>query len=265
MIITRDTTFDNAILPEVFYKYRRWSDEKEKRLITHSEIYFSQPFESDIRNEFNFEIDTTYLTQDRLYEFYFRETGNMAFAQQQAKTFQLPDNYVEYIRKQLNERFFIFCVSVKKDNYNLWETFAELQKGFCIGIDLKRLFSLKPELLGAYRKIEYYKLGKIPKFRPYHSSDEERLEDMFNVIFSQPEVYSKEKEYRFSKMDILKKTSGVPAECIKEIILGSQFPQGEEREVISLISENFPDSNISKAHCDYDNQYIYFSEIKNAK
>ncbi len=261
MIFTRDTTFEDTVLPEVFYKYRRWSNEQEKRLITHSEIYFSQPFESDIRNEFNFEIDTTYLSQDRLYDYYIKKTGDEAFAEQQAKTFKLPDNCVENIRKQLNERFFIFCVSEKKDNYNLWETFAELQKGFCVGIDLKRFFTLKQELLGAYRKVDYYKPHQIPKFRPYHSNDDERNEDMFNVIFNQPEVYRKEEEHRFSKIDILKKTSEVPADCVREIILGSQFPSGDEENVRSLIGENFPDSKISKAHCDYDNQYIYFSEI----
>ena len=263
MLLITDNTFEKIELPDVFYKYRRWDDPKQKRLLTHREIYFSRPFESNVRHELNFQIDESYITPEKLFNYYFEKTGDKKFATKMIAESPIHNRElkIQNIRRYLNERTFIFCTSEHNDNYALWQDFADGGTGFCVGIDLKMLFRQQQEILGSGSKVQYYQMSKIPAIPPYYKKKDDGLISVLSILFSLPNKYKKEDEYRFCKMDISKQAVEISKDCIKKVILGHRFPEEEKLMVIAAIKQNIGDC-VYQARCDEENQFIYVSEEK---
>lgn len=263
MLLIRDSTFEEMELPDVFYKYRRWDDSMQRRLITHREIYFSNPFESDVRHELDFKIDESYITEDRLFRYYFEKTGDEKFASKMIKESPVHnrDLIIQNVRQYLNGRTYIFCTSEHKNSYTLWQEFAGRGTGFCVGIDLRMLFRQQQEILGSGAKIQYYASGEIPQIPPYYKDEEERLTSMLKILFSLPSKYKMEDEYRFCKLDIPDQAVEISKDCIREVILGHNFPKEEKSAVINQIKQNIGDC-VYQALIDDENQFVYVSDEK---
>lgn len=270
-----DTTFEKLDLPDKLYKYRVWRNPNHRRIITSSKIYFAPPLDCDEQHECNLERDYSLLTDDMIYKYsyntapkdlYNSEEERIALAQKMISESPVNDTkhreeMHEYFRKKLNHVLSIFCASKYRDNFNLWQTFADEQAGFCVGINTRKMFENK-EIFGSGGPVSYYPENALPKIRPLCFTPEEHVEDMIKVIYSLPRKYEKEEEYRLSKMHLQNKEVKINSEAIEEILVGSEMPDDHKAQLNSAVKEHLPHAKLLQAVCDIDTGYYSFSEIQ---
>lgn len=259
-MIFQETTFDKIDLPTRLYKYRSWKNPKHKLLLTDSQIYFASPFDCEEQHECNLPTDYDSITEKMIYDFSYKnahERGHILekdrheFAKNMIKNSPFYDKthrvqIEEEFRKDLNKKLSIFCACEQKDNSNLWSSFAAGHKGFCVGLNTKKMFNNK-EIFGAGGKVEYYPIDSPPKVRALSLTSEERLENMMQIIFSLPDIYKNENEYRLTKMNLQNKPVKIYDEAIEEIILGDQMSIKEKEEIIKISKDRLPNVELIQA------------------
>lgn len=275
MISIEETTFDMAELPEVVYKYRNWNNLEYKRILTHNEIFFAHPLDCQEQHECNLQYDYDSLTERMIYDYgymiapqfgCFADNERRKFANHLVKNspiyckgFQI--RHEENLRRDLDSYISIFCVSEHRDNYNLWSTFAKGQTGFCIGINTRKMYS-KANNFGGSGKVQYFPLDEMPKIRPFYFSHAEILEDFTKTVFSLPDIYKEEDEYRLIKLDSGERRINIREECFEEIILGELISKANKEEIVKISKGRFPHSKLFQAKYDYEFEYYIFNEIK---
>jgi hypothetical protein len=269
-----NTTLEEIQLPEIVYKYRDWNNPLHKRVITHQEIYFAAPLDCQEQHECNLPRDYAYITDDIAYKYYYATSPLHGYvtheqrdriAREMVKLKPYSDvkhrEYIEQLfRKRLNETLSIFCVCPFRDNLNLWETFADDQTGFCVGFDARELLRVE-QLAGSGGNIKYYPTGNPPLIKPIHFSEEERLIDMIDVVYSLPDIYSEEKEYRFAKSHLATKEIPLPRNCFKEIVLGNSMRAEEVDSIVALIRQHLSACKILQAKSNISTGEFTFVEI----
>jgi hypothetical protein len=273
MTFINETTFDKVDLPPFLYKYRSWSKEEHKRILTHNEIYFASPFELDELHECKLTKDFESLTEQMVYDYAYIRAEEMGITEEEYKhgfaaqsldqtnifdpAFQ--QQVEERSRNTLNKVLRIFCASEHNDNANLWSSFASGERGVCVGLDTRRMLDDKA-ILGGGGKVAYYSKDNAPKRRPLCFSDIERTDDMLKVVFSLPDFFSKEDEYRLFKFHLTNQRVSIHPDCIKEVILGRYMSESDQIEIISLVRKKYPWAKITRAGTDELSNYL-FQEI----
>lgn len=163
-------------------------------------------------------------------------------------------------RKDLDKVLSIFCCSEHKDNYNLWTNFAANHTGFCVGFDT-RIMLKGSEILGSGGKVDYYPLNRAPKRKPICLSDDERILEMQKVIFSLPDKYSDEDEYRLTKLHLRNRKVVINPKAIKEVIIGYKMSAKNRNEIVNITKSRFPDAKLLVAKYDNDREKYSFHEI----
>ena len=267
------TTFENIALPKIIYKYRDWNNDKHKRILNNCEIYFAAPFDCDEQHECNLPRDYDSVNEEMLYKYFYETSLSQGYKTEEERkeiakymVTNSPFNTKDHrqraeclLRNELNKRLSVFCVSEHKDNFHLWNTFGAYQTGFCVGINTIQMFK-STETFGSGDKIKYYPIDSPPKIRPFCFSDNERVEDMLKVIYSLPDIYINEDEYRLSKIDIVKKEVIIPTKCFEEVILGSKISSSNKIEIINQVKNNLPNCKIYQAHYDKDKKIYSYEE-----
>lgn len=274
MTFVEETTFDKVYLPERVYKYRNWTNEEHKRLLTENEIYFSAPLNIDEQHECNLETDYDSVTSQMIFDYaYMRapefgiidEANRNLFAKNTVNFTPFYDaahrvSMEERFRQDLNNQLSIFCVSEQKDNLNLWDSFSGGQTGFCVGINTRKMFDNK-EILGGASKVDYYPIKNMPKRKAFCFSELERIQDMLNVIFSLPDFFAKEDEYRIFKLNIKNRQAKISQESIEEIILGQFIKEEHKQEIIQIAKIRFPLAEILQSTIDYNSNVFVFTKL----
>ena len=272
-IFTKETTFDKIELPNELYKYRSWYDPLHKRMITHNEIYFAAPLEASEQDEFNLEKDFSLLTKNMVFKYSLqiakRKNLNRRLTRKDARDLTKKalifdsarqQEFKEYFRQELNKVFSVYCLSQHKNIYRLWNTFALDQEVFCVGFNTRQMFD-NVEISGSGGLIMYYSEANKPKLRPICLTDEERIEDMLKMIYSLPEKFRAEEEYRLAKIFMKNRQVTLNKGAFKEIILGDQMPNNHKDELISAARQNLPDAEIYQAECNYDTGGYIFNRL----
>jgi hypothetical protein len=265
-------TYSQANLPPIIYKYRDWTNNKHKRIISEREIYFANPYDCDEQYECNLPTDYDSVGKEDLYQYFVQTAPDYGYIAEKDKheiakkmITESPFNSIEHrirseklMRTELNERLSVFCTSEHKDSLHLWNVFGANQTGFCVGINTLKMFN-KSESFAACAKVDYYPIGTPPMIKPFSLTEKEKLEKMLRIIYSLPDIYSNEDEFRFSKINIIKREVILPEECFEEIILGEKMDSKHEKEIINLIKINLPKCRIYK--CKYDKHGFKFDLI----
>ncbi len=261
-------------IPPVVYKYRDWSNPEHKRLLTNCEINFAPPIDCQEQHECNLSRDYDSVNEGLLYKYYYHTAPNYGYYSHEdrdniAKMMvkNSPMNDIKH-RERTNERFraiinrdlSIFCVSPYKDVMNLWEVFADGHMGFCVGFDSAALMKYS-DYFGSGGNVVYYDTSNPPKIRPFTFSKEELIEDMMKMIYSLPDIFVDEKEYRFSKLYIPNRQLSVDVSCFKEIILGSSISEKDKDEITTIVKKQFPKVEFSQAKCDIAKESFEFYGI----
>lgn len=274
MIILKETTIDKLYLPERIYKYRTWNKLEHKKLLTQNEIKFSSPFDCEEQHECNLPKDYDSVTEQMLYDYFYKKAPGHGYithiqrhdiANHMVKNSPFNNNdhrldTEKIFRQKLNEQLSIFCASPYKNNSNLWSSFAGGDSGFCVGFNTLKMFDTK-EVFGGGGDVCYYPSDKPPKIRPFNLTEEETLSDMLKVIFSLPDVYDKEKEYRLFKMNMPNQKVLLNIDSFEEIILGENINPKAEKEIIEVSKTKFPNAEISKAKFNHHTKDYDFNAI----
>lgn len=239
----------DEIIPKIVYKYRSFKNENHKKIITNQEIYLAKPSEFNCFYDMNYIIDKEYvqneLNRRKYYSKYLKTSDlNNSKINNLIKNIPITNDYlIEFensIKKSYDELFGVFSTSENYKNQRLWKDFGDNRKGFCVGIDLIKAIPINEGLRG---RIDYVNQDKMPqnKLLDIEGSDE-FVRSYFNWIFTLPNQYIDEQEYRFVKIIVsnIERKRIIPKESICEIIIGEKMSNSDREELIKMIKEHLP-------------------------
>ncbi len=253
---------DAPDFPKILYKYRTWSKEEHKRLLTEGEIYYASPNDFNEVTECNLERDYDSVTDEMIWNYcrkralYEAEKGKILISNIEVRTRDLyesntfhdlenrKENEREF-RESLNNSLSVFSASESSTNERLWSTFASERRGYCVGINFSAIYK-NEDIFGSCGRVNYYDEKNPPKILPLSFSPQERISNMMQIIYSLPNKFKEEEEFRFTKMHISQKTVQLKPEWISEVILGSEISNKDESEIVRLVKSKYPNTELKK-------------------
>lgn len=243
-------------LPPMIYKYRHWSDDYHKRFITEREVYLAsaETFEDelDCRNPTRFDL----LTKQQIYDYFFwsSQNENPKFTRQQHRKFsrqwakESDVNHPKIVKKWMDQSIKdyyahegILSLTENWNNPDMWNAYADNEKGFCIGYDTKILFNH----LGGGGEVIY--VDELPEILPEPFMQPE--------VAMQRRVYYKTKKWEFEDEYRTKKfwpnpakpsdrQIKLPKETFKQIILGDNISDSDRAEIKESVLEHIGEIEI---------------------
>lgn len=217
--------------PPILYKYRSWSNDFHKKLITEPSIYLSFPsdFEDklDCKNTVRYDILSdneifkkilSNLPEEEIKSLSFYEKVNIALEDYIKSPIRDPFKRFELERIfeiKFNNEFGILSLTANPLNLKMWNKYGDNLKGFCIGYDSKLLFNF----IGGGGQVLY--VDELPIISPY----DHFLVQAHKQIFYKLRKWEFEDEYRTHKhwneeKSIDDRNIIIDIQCIKEIIFG---------------------------------------------
>lgn len=175
IITVHKGTLDDIEFPPIIYKYRFWSDDWHKRFITEREVFLASP--KTFEDELDCHKPTRYdlLTTRQIHDYFnwSSKNENLNFTRQQHRKFarnwtkKSLINDKEYVKKYMEESINeyydhegILSLTENWDNQEMWNKYADNEKGFCIGYNTRIMF----EHLGGGGQVIY--TDDLPKILP---------------------------------------------------------------------------------------------------
>jgi len=239
--------FDELILPETIYKYRTWSNDIHKTIITDQVVYMSSPMDfedtKDCRSLKRYDL----LSDDEIYNYYFQNSlikfpertrqQHRLFAREWFKK-SLMHHPEEVLKMQLEhlqefaDIFGVLSLTANPTSEKMWTKYSEDHYGICVGFDPQIMFPY----LGGGGSVEYY--DELPIIYPNDSFDVER----YKQIFCKEKKWEFENEYRTTKTyrevaSLEDRIIKLPKECFKEIIFGYNATDATIDEIRNICKE----------------------------
>ena len=242
--------------PTTIYKYRDWSNNHHKKLLTTNELY--TPSVNQINDPFDclLEFDYNKMSQGfsaRAVDIMSKEFGNqleeMGYNFLSLLKLKNPDEILKIINlKKKNDRRFIenrkkhlgiISFSKRWNSILMWSHYSKSHSGFCVGFDTKKLINSKYFQNGS--KVFYKK--KYPEIDPFDDS----INKIREVFFHKAKDWSYEKEYRMTKLfgyyrdnpgEFEKqKLFSFDNNFITEVILGLKINPKDQQDIEKICSE----------------------------
>ncbi len=241
------------------YKYRCWSNDYHKTLLTKNEIYFSSV--DEINDPYDCKIPLRY---DLLTEQQWRL---------QLEAF-LKMKYVEFDDQQIDEKineimksggpgsatsqqvildnqekyrvghFGLFSSSLVCDHVMMWSHYGDSHQGFCIGFDQVRLVSFLQGISHAHHffleplKVAY--VPEIPELIPIEYSFEDQIVRPIEIKW---DIWKYEEEVRLillhysDRLSQDSRTITLPEGMASEVILGSEASEQTKGEIVEVLRQ----------------------------
>lgn len=235
---------------DTLYKYRTWSDKNHQSCLKNNELFFASP--SDINDPFDFKISLDYrlLDTDEKKEQYIDKLLNdikrvmkkdIDFEVERRELInrlkndpgQMEREYQASNSKAMDLKSGVISLSERWDSILMWTHYAEGHKGFCIGLNRKKL--QKSDFFGVFGPVKYS--DDFPKIDPLNT-------DIFGTAMIQTHTKAKEwsyeKEIRLSQIwpdripSIQDRLVHFPTDFITEIILGLNIPLTHQQEIVEI-------------------------------
>jgi len=238
-LITIDDLDD---LPEIVYKYRFWSNDNHKTILTEKIVYMSAPFDFVDPRDCKLQKRYDLLTNEQIYNYYYNYSlkkhpnwdrpQHRKYARERDK--KCPMRNQKYIKnkqakhlEQFNERFGVLSLTSNLQNIPMWEKYGDNHKGFCVGFIPKIMF----KYLGGGCKVQYY--DTLPIIYPDDDFDTEH----FKQAFSKEKKWEYEEEYRTHMFyrkpaTIQDRQIELPKECYHQIVFGALISDEDKIEII---------------------------------
>lgn len=247
-------------MPPVLYKYRNWEIDFHRRLLFDNEIYFSSmddlndPYEGAIL--FRYHPDE--LTEENVkkkHELLIR--GRFpAITQEEIKKDWESDDFVgklkdknhilginKQYREQNNSVWGVYSLTQTNRNYLLWSYYANSHKGFCVGLDSKKLAI---QLQCSFIEVEY------EVSPPYIGLFDDVITVSRKLLSTKAEFWKHEEEIRLRKGNAVNTKFHVPNDCILEVIFGCKMPKETRFEIAKAISEKNKNVKMFEAKLDVE-------------
>lgn len=246
----------DEIFPKILYKYRNFKNEHHKKLILNQEIYLSKPSEFLCPYDMKYVIDKEYAMNELNRRKYYKDYLNLDSLYDSKIdnliinnpiTDALLQSHENSLQQNYDEIFGVFSASETYRNQRLWNDFGDNKKGFCVGIEYLKAI---PMNYGGFRsRISYVKTEDLPKSKLLDiEGTDEFVKSFLNWIFTLPQQYSEEQEYRFTKtiFNETERKKIIPKESIYEIIIGEKMSKTDRTELIELVESNLPHTKIKR-------------------
>jgi hypothetical protein len=252
------------------YKYADWCNDKQKRLVTHKEIYFASckqfndPFDCAIRLHFDLmSCEQKVALWKRILPRTELPNATDAEIDEEARDRVKRGKLEPFLRvmtesdKQQELRdndFGLFSLSEVRDNILMWSHYAGKHTGFCVGYHVHvldeyfRQCSESEEFHVSRYPIQY--LNEYPKLNPGISDDNEYFAQQTCI---KAKDWSYEREHRYVLLRDTMRPCPVPSEAIAEVIVGCKMAKVTRQEVFAETKKVAPSATLlatsqSKSH-----------------
>jgi hypothetical protein len=238
-------------LPEIVYKYRQWSNDYHKRLLTQQEAYLSSP--KDLNDPFDCRVTANFGlldTDDKIMDYVkvIGERSRLRLARigQRPEDFELDlfdrlknnskeeqESWDKQTFLAQDDRYGVFSLSARWDSILMWGHYSASHTGFCVGFDEKMLQD--SGLFGRGGLVNY-----VIDFPSIHPSEDYTPERAFLETFTKAEDWQYECEYRlfkFFKSRSENRLVKMEMDFYKEIVLGLNFLDGNLPEVFNIADD----------------------------
>lgn len=243
---------DNEI-PEVLYKYRDWEDEHHKDMIRKGEIFFTSsvrlndPFDCVIRPR------TESLNNRNIREFIniFLSKKNLELNSEEIialkddlnlrdknSILQIIRKTFENMEEEKKQDSGIFTLSKIRDNILMWSHYSNFHKGFCIGLNSKKLncffedFRREEGVIIDLHKVEY-----SPKYPFINPMDIENRKFWLSQFKIKSIDWAYEKEWRYILTKATDLRIYLDFDIFQEVIFGCRMPHSYKEEIINLVKK----------------------------
>ncbi len=240
-------TLDEMNLPKTIYKYRTWTDNFHKQIITEQVVFMAQPSTFEDKKDCKSLKRYDLLTDDDIRNKYLQDSNrnnpkfsfqqHTEYAEEKFKYSRMRDK--ENIKKlqlidleKFDKRIGVLSLTANPQNEAMWYKYSENHKGFCVGFDTKKLF----DKLGGGGLVSYH--STLPDILPFDS----RKVEACKQIYCKEDRWAYEQEYRTQKFYPLEATTAdrriiVPKDSYKEIIFGAKIPVLHLKEIMQLCKQ----------------------------
>lgn len=222
--------FEELDLPDILYKYRTWTDEYHKTILTNQIVYMSSPYDFEDPKDCKSQKQYDFLMDKDIYNHYFKDSQerNPERTRQQHRKHargwfkKSPMRHPEYIQEKqkkhlqdFSAHFGILSLTANPNSHPMWLKYSDNHNGICIGFNPKLMF----KYLGGGGKVDYY--DELPIILQNDNFEEEH----YKQIFCKERKWEFEEEYRTHMVykEIATKKDRqieIPKECYVEIIFG---------------------------------------------
>lgn len=241
------------VIPTRLYKYRFWTDEYHKKMLTHNVIYFASahkfndPFDCRIPVEIGNFPDSfvrkvkTYLLKEATPQISEEQLQIELDIEMNQRTWEDPTQLQKWLDKEQEKRFEqgIFGLSEPRDKLLMWSHYADSHKGFCVGFDTKALLAffaleilMDEKHVVLAKKVDY--LQSHPQFQFF---PKDRDEFYVKPLIVKSSDWKYEQEIRFIRTHKADVEYTLPDGIIVELIFGCEMPEGHRDEIMEMLRE----------------------------
>ena len=240
-------TFEEMDLHKVIYKYRDWSNNYHKSIITKREVYFANPNSFEDLLDCKLPIKYSGLSEQSILnvclynsKLYYPkrtreqhlESAKKCYTETFFENINQMDQFQLKMLEKYNDQIGILSLTANVKNLQMWEKYSNNHKGFAVGFNPIIMF----KHFAAGGPITYYDTLPIIRPVPIHTYDEQRDYQ----IFSKLSKWSFEEEYRThifinNKLPNGGRTIQIPSKAYTEIIIGADMPERQVEDLFNSI------------------------------
>lgn len=240
-------------MPRVVYKYRVWDNAFHKRIICNNEVYFSAP--CDFEDNLDCNPPVIYPNGQQLFMYILNYSMNhntnrnfvwhVWYASNLYRNSPMSLPYeLKKVEKEnndnFNKRFGVLCLTTQYDNDAMWNKYADMHKGFCVGFDTNRLLLSRK---GGCGPVFYH--DKLPAIDYANDSLDEKI---IKTVYNKERKWEFEHEYRFHTMwgenENLDRNVKLQWNTIVEVILGKNMPIDSREDIKTVVKLKHPKAQI---------------------
>lgn len=237
--------------PEIIYKYRNWTDENHKKVITQNQLYFSpiklfnDPFDSRIPTDFGM-LDTDERKMKYAKEIVERNKAsltNYCFSvdSEVERIYNLLKNDLSTQQKRFedievetsNRDYGVLSLSKRWNSILMWSHYSDSHKGYCIGFNWEKLRKHSVH----FRSDRIYYSDDYPHIDPL---EQDHMVNAWKRWQYKAKDWEYEKEYRIVKglhMGDEERLYNFPDDYVAEIILGLNIEPSAKKEIVDIAKE----------------------------
>lgn len=247
--------------PEIIYKYRNWTSEFHKKVLTENQLFLSSP--SDFNDPFDCRNSKNHLlldTPEKIENYIENHIKNrmpehsaylMAngydlenernLLRERLKDLPKYQKEFEIINEEYTDKYLgVLSLSGRWDSILMWSHYGDFHKGYCVGFDEEKLKNSR--LFGKGGNVNYD--DKFPTIDPF---DDNIAKTSFYQTHWKAKEWEYEEEYRLTKLFFDKpdekpqRAITLPEDCIREVIIGMKTTEEQKEEIIKICrNKNVP-------------------------
>lgn len=240
--------------PKVLYKYRTWNDDNHKKVLNENSLYMASPRKfddiKDCRVPQKFpsqeELRNYLITKDKLENPNRSRRERRELVRRLIKESPLSNPRIlagrlEQIKEEFNDCFGVLSMTANPSNDEMWEKYADNNRGICVGFDTKSLFEC---VNGGGGEVQYTDELPVIDFLK-----DNLLEKHIKNVYFKESKWGFEEEYRLHKMWKHKASDDerniqLPDSCITEIHIGKYVTPKDKSEILKIAKEKYPNAKI---------------------